>query len=114
MREYYLQDTEYRRTVDLTNYKKLIEDAVHDVSPTTKVEVFTDHYTISPDLSKGDVIKIGRNLAQTDKLGQYCIIRSLLFKGEQVKESSSTLKLKEKINWEQKDINKHQKKGRCR
>lgn len=102
MREYYLQDPEYRKTVDLTNYRKLIEDAVHDVSPTTKVDVYSDHYTISPDLPKGAVIKIGRNLAQMSKLGQYCIIRSLLFKGEEVKTDTELSELKEKEEMEQK------------
>lgn len=102
MREYYLQDPEYRKTVDLTNYSKLIEDAVHEVSPTTKVNVYSDHYTISPDLSKGDIIKIGRNLAQMSKLGQYCIIRSLLFKGEEIKPDSASSELNETENSEQK------------
>ena len=32
MREYSLQDPEYRKTVDLRNYKTIIEDSIHQVA----------------------------------------------------------------------------------
>ena len=68
MREYSLQDPEYRKTIDLTNYRTLIENTIHSVSPTINVEVYKDHYTIDPDPPKGDLIKIGRLLAQMNNL----------------------------------------------
>ena len=80
MREYSLQDPEYRKTVDLRNYKTIIEDSVHQVSSDAIVTVFKDRYTITPDLTKGQLIKIGRLIAHTN-LGQYCMIRPILFKG---------------------------------
>jgi len=40
MREYSLQDSEYRKTVDLRNYRTLIENAIHSVTPSTEVNVF--------------------------------------------------------------------------
>ena len=70
MREYSLQDPEYRKTVDLRNYKTIIEDSVHQVSSDAIVTVFKDRYTITPDLTKGQLIKIGRLIAHTN-LGQY-------------------------------------------
>lgn len=100
MREYSLQDPEYRKTIDLTNYRTLIENTIHSVSPTINVEVYKDHYTIDPDPPKGDLIKIGRLLAQMNNLGQYCIIRSLLFKGEKVRSHDE---LKEKLSKKQTD-----------
>ena len=81
MREYSLQDPEYRKTVDLRNYKTIIEDSIHQVAPAAVVTVYKDRYTITPDLSKGQLIMIGRLIAHT-KLGQYCMIRPILFKGE--------------------------------
>lgn len=114
MRKYYLQDPDYKKTIDLTDYKKLIEDTVHEISPSTNVEVFKDHYTISPDMSKGEVIKIGRKLAQSNNLGQYCIIRALLFKGEDVQESSHVSEQEQKECEKQKDNKKITKGGRRR
>ena len=85
MREYSLQDPEYRKTVDLRNYKTIIEDSIHQVAPDAIVTVYKDRYTITPDLSKGQLIKIGRLIAQTT-LGQYCMIRPILFKGEVIED----------------------------
>ena len=85
MREYSLQDPEYRKTVDLRNYKTIIEDSIHQVAPDAVVTVYKDRYTITPDLSKGQLIKIGRLIAQTT-LGQYCMIRPILFKGEVIED----------------------------
>ena len=48
------------------------------------------------------------------KLGQYCIIRSLLFKGEEVKTNTESSELKEKEEMEQKNKKTPKKKGRCR
>lgn len=68
MREYSLQDPEYRKTVDLRNYKKIIEDSVHEIAPSAVVTVYRDRYTLSPDLPKGDLIKIGISLVLFRKL----------------------------------------------
>lgn len=89
MREYSLQDPEYRKTVDLRNYKTIIEDSVHQVSSDAIVTVFKDRYTITPDLTKGQLIKIGRLIAHTN-LGQYCMIRPILFKGEVIKDTHNS------------------------
>ena len=89
MREYSLQDPEYRKTVDLRNYKTIIEDSIHQVAPDAVVTVYKDRYTITPDLSKGQLIKIGRLIAQTT-LGQYCMIRPILFKGEVIKDTHNS------------------------
>ena len=102
MREYSLQDPEYRKTVDLRNYKTIIEDSAHQVASDAIVTVFKDRYTITPDLTKGQLIKIGRLIAHTN-LGQYCMIRPILFKGEVINTDSS-----------EQNENDTQKKGRYR
>lgn len=112
MREYSLQDPEYRKTVDLRNYKKIIEDSVHEIAPSAVVTVYRDRYTLSPDLPKGDLIKIGRLIAHTD-LGQYCMIRPILFKGEVIRDSIQPID-NEKIIVKQKIPEKPKKKGRWR
>ena len=112
MREYTLHDPEYRKTVDLRDFKKIIEDSVFEVAPNAIVEVYKDRYTIIPDLSKGELIKIGRLIAHTN-LGQDCMIRPILFKGEVIKESNPVIP-KSKICMEQKITEKPKKKGRCR
>ena len=73
---------------------------------------FKDKYTITPDLPKGDLIKIGRLIAHTD-LGQYCMIRPILFKGEVSREPIQP-KNNEKIIQEQMNNKIPKKKGRCR
>lgn len=112
MREYSLQDPEYRETVDLRNYKGIIENSVFAIAPTAVVTVYKDKYTITPDLPKGDLIKIGRLIAHTD-LGQYCMIRPILFKGEVSREPIQP-KNNEKIIQEQMNNKIPKKKGRCR
>ena len=114
MREYYLQDVEYRKTVDLTQYTNLITNSIHKISPKVTVNVYKDKYTIDPDPPKGELIKIGRSLAGTQQLGQFCIIRPLLFKGEKVKETTKDDELKEKDTNKQDNKDKPKKKGRCR
>ena len=112
MREYSLQDPGYRKKVDLRNYKKLIEDSVLAIAPTAVVTVYKDKYTITPDLPKGDLIKIGRLIAHTD-LGQYCMIRPILFKGG-VSREPVQMESNEKILGKQMNKKKPKKKGRCR
>ena len=89
MREYSLQDSEYRKTVDLRDYETIIVESVHEVSAAAIVNVYKDRYTITPDLTKGQLIKIGRLIANTT-LGQYCLIRPILFKGEVIKDTANS------------------------
>ena len=80
-----------------------------------RVLLYTQNTFISittPDLPKGDLIKIGRLIAHTD-LGQYCMIRPILFKGEVSRELIQP-ENNEKIIQEQMNNKIPKKKGRCR
>jgi len=114
MREYSLQDSEYRKTVDLRNYRTLIENAIHSVTPSTEVNVEKDHYTLSPLPSKGELIMIGRVLAKPENLGRYCITRPVLFKGETVKTEKVSEDINESTIIEQANKDNTKKKGRPR
>ena len=116
MREYTLQDPEYRQTTDLRDYKKIIEESVEAIVPGTAVTVLQDRYIIPSDISKGDLIKIGRLIAKSE-LGQYCVIRPILFKGENIDEDdddSTSPDLNSKTVEKQIVNKKSEKKGRPR
>lgn len=80
MKEYRLADTGFRKEIDLRKFEKEIKKAVHKYCPTAKVVIRSDHYDIDTDISKGDAIRIGRQLA-SGKLGKYCLQRATLFVG---------------------------------
>ena len=88
MRRYYLASAEDRDVVDLKNYAKTIEDAVHKYMPEAKVEVYDRYYTVHPTPTRGDAIRIGRVLSNVNVLGKYCVKIPKLFCSEEVEKGS--------------------------
>jgi len=87
MRKYTLASVDARNGVDLRDYEDIIVEAVRDVCPTAKVRVEKDCYYVSPTLSKGDAVKVGRLICKS-KLSRYCIHIAKLFSSIEVKEES--------------------------
>lgn len=85
MRKYTLASPESRSTVDLRDYRAIIESAVQEIMPAAKVIVETDCYYVSPAPKRGDAVKIGRAICKSD-LNRHCIKLSKLFTGIPVKE----------------------------
>lgn len=85
MRKYTLASPESRSTVDLINYRAIIESAVQEIMPAAKVIVEKDCYYVSPAPKRGDAVKIGRAICKS-KLNRHCIKLSKLFTGIPVKE----------------------------
>ena len=83
MRIYRLADTQKRKETDLQDYAELIEKIVTSIVPGAVVIVSESDYTILSDITKGQMIKIGRALAHSE-LGQFCISRPILFVGEEI------------------------------
>ena len=81
MRKYTLASVDARNGVDLRDYEDIIVDAVHSV------RVEKDCYYVSPTLSKGDAVKVGRLICKS-KLSRYCIHIAKLFSSVEVKEES--------------------------
>lgn len=81
MKEYRLADSGFRKEIDLRRFEKEIKKAVHKHCPNAKVVVKSDHYEIDIDITKGDAIRIGRQLA-AGVLGKYCLQRATLFIGQ--------------------------------
>lgn len=87
MRKYTLASCDARNGVDLRDYEDIIVGAVRDVCPRAKVRVEKDCYYVSPTLSKGDAVKVGRLICKS-KLSRYCIHIAKLFSSVEVKEES--------------------------
>ncbi len=85
MRRYTLASPESRATVDLRNYRAIIESAVHEIMPTAKVIVESDCYYVSPAPKRGDAVKIGRAICKSN-LNRHCIQLPKLFTSIPVKE----------------------------
>ena len=85
MRKYTLASPESRSTVDLRDYKKIIETAVHEIMPAAKVIVESDCYYVSPAPKRGDAVKIGRLICKSN-LNRHCIQLPKLFTSIPVKE----------------------------
>ncbi len=83
MRIYRLADAQKRKEIDLRDYEEIIVAIVTSVVPHADVVVGKSEYTIMTDITKGEVIKIGRALAHSE-LGQFCISRPILFVGEEI------------------------------
>ena len=81
MRIYRLANADKRKTIDLRNYSETIESIVTSIVPNATVIVNESEYIILTEISKGQVIKIGRGLAQSE-LGDFCMSRPILFIGE--------------------------------
>lgn len=82
MRKYVFANPIYR-DVDLTKYEDLIVEKIHEVVPSAKVVVQKDGYILDEDVTRGEVIKIGRNIAASD-LWSYRYPRDLLFVGKKI------------------------------
>lgn len=80
MRIYELANTELRGEVNLLDYKNIIKQVINEEAPTVKVTIEPDRYILDTDISKGQAIRIGKKIAQS-QLGQYCLLRSILFVG---------------------------------
>lgn len=91
MRKYSFAATDHRNTINLTDYRDLIIETIHNICPNIEVRVEEDGYYLPEDVPRGDKIKIGRALAQT-KLGTYCVNRPLLFIGKNVEEQKNNKK----------------------
>lgn len=77
MRKYTLASAD-RADVDLRVYQAEIMDAIHSVMPTATVRVDKDCYIVDPTPDRGDVIRIGRKICESD-LKHYCIRIPKLF-----------------------------------
>lgn len=84
MRKYWLASKEARLDVDLLDFQDEIIEAVHQVMPTAAVKVTQSYYTVSPTPSKGEAIRIGRQLSKKEVLGSHCIKIPKLFNGENI------------------------------
>lgn len=85
MRKYTLASPDSRLTVDLRDYQKIIESAVHEIMAKAKVIVESDCYYVSPAPERGDAVKIGRLICKSD-LNRHCIQLPKLFTSIPVKE----------------------------
>ena len=95
MRKYYLASTDAKDSVDLRNYRQIIEDAVHEVLPYAFVQVAEDHYTVTPTPKQGDAVKIGRAICKSD-LRKHCVQIPKLFSSIEIKEDLPNEKRKQK------------------
>ena len=78
MRKYTLASPESRSTVDLRDYRAIIESAVQEIMPAAKVIVESDCYYVSPSPKRGDAVKIGRLICKSD-LNRHCVQIPKLF-----------------------------------
>jgi hypothetical protein len=83
MRAYQLADVSLRESVNLTVYEDVIKEIIHQVIPSAEVIVQPDRYLIKNEISKGDAIRIGRNIAHSE-LGRFCLQRAILFIGHDI------------------------------
>lgn len=88
MRKYMLASAADRPTVDLRDYESIITEAVHEVMPKAAVQVEQDCYYVSPTPSKGDAIRIGRQICQS-KLKYFCIQIPKLFSSSEIEEETA-------------------------
>ena len=85
MRKYTLASKDAKTTVDLRDYRQVIEDAVHEVLPAAKVQVESDYYTVSPTPKQGNAVRIGRATCKS-KLKKHCVQIPKLFSSAEVDE----------------------------
>ena len=83
MRSYKLASAVFREFVDLRDYKKLIVKLIHKEVPDADVIVEKSQYFVTPDLTRGQAIRIGRAIASS-KIGEYTMFRPSLFVGKKV------------------------------
>lgn len=82
MRKYTLASTD-RDDVDLRAYKAEIIEAVHSVMPAAQVRIDKDCYYVLPTPNRGDAIRIGRKICESD-LKHYCIKVPKLFNSVEI------------------------------
>ena len=85
MRKYTLASKDAKDTVDLRDYRQIIEDAVHGVLPNATVQVTEEYYTVSPTPEQGAAIRIGREICKS-KLKKYCVQIPKLFSSIEIEE----------------------------
>ena len=85
MRRYTLASPDARGVVDLRDFQEVIEAAVHEIVPSAQVVVEKDCYYVSPTPSKGDAIRIGRQICKS-ALNQYCVQIPKLFSSIEIEE----------------------------
>ena len=85
MKKYRLSSISDRSKVDLRDYNDIIVDAVFDVieegDEELIISVAKDYYTITPEPSRGDAIRIGKKICKSD-LNKYCVTVRKLFCSE--------------------------------
>ena len=86
MRRYILASKDARPTVDLREYRSVIEDAVHQIMPQAVVEVSERAYTVDPSPRQGDAVKIGRIICKSGLCTQ-CVYIPKLFSSTEVQTS---------------------------
>ena len=87
MRKYTLASPESRSTVDLRDYRAIIESAVQEIMPAAKVIVEKDCYYVSPAPERGDAVKIGRLICKS-VLNRHCIQLPKLFTSISIEEGN--------------------------
>ena len=91
MRRYTLASSDARINVDLRDFQTVIEDAIHEVMASAEVVVEKDCYYVSPTPSKGDAIRIGRQICKS-ALNQYCVQIPKLFSSIEIEEEDNDRK----------------------
>ena len=91
MRKYTLASAGDRNMVDLRAYQADIADAVHSVMPKARVRVDKDCYYVSPTPSRGDAIRIGKKICESN-LKVYCIHIPKLFTSVEIGGANGTQK----------------------
>ena len=95
MRKYTLASKEAKEGIDLRDYRKIIEEAVHEVLPNATVQVQSDYYIVSPTPKQGDAVRIGRAICKSE-LKQYCVQIPKLFSSIELEEEKDDGGTKEK------------------
>lgn len=95
MRKYSLANPAFR-DVDLRDYTDVIISKVHEIVPSATVIVERDGYILDDNITRGQVIKIGRNVAKS-QLWKYRLPRDLLFVGKTISKRKIKMKNKRKI-----------------
>lgn len=76
IRTYKLLNPEFRKSIDLRQYERMIVDAVTSIIPGVKVDVNESSYTVY-GINRGEAIRIGRILSHV--FGYAAMFRMSLF-----------------------------------
>ena len=95
MRKYTLASPGAREDVDLREYENIITEAVHKYVPKAEVRVEKHCYYVSPEPKKGDAVRIGRLICQSD-LKIYCVQIPKLFSSIYIEEEKEDGEKKQK------------------